>query len=56
MTDLSLLDLSNPDLEWTDISRGVGIQAVKAETVSALDQDFTDAMENPGPCLIEVML
>ena len=55
-TALSLLDLSNPDLEWTDIARGMGMQALKVETVTAFDQAFADAMENTGPCLIEVML
>ena len=55
-TALSLLDLSNPDLEWTDIARGMGMQTVKVETVAALDQAFADAMEQKGPCLIEVML
>ena len=55
-TALSLLDLSNPDLEWTDIARGMGMQAVKVETVAALDQAFADAMAQSGPSLIEVML
>ena len=55
-TALSLLDLSNPDLEWTDIARGMGMQAIKVETVAAFDQAFADAMAQKGPCLIEVML
>ena len=55
-TALSLLDLSNPDLEWTDIARGMGMQALKVETVSGLDEAFAEAMEQRGPCLIEVML
>ena len=55
-TALSLLDLSNPDLEWTDIARGMGMQAIKVETVAALDQAFADAMAQSGPRLIEVML
>jgi acetolactate synthase-1/2/3 large subunit len=55
-TALSLLDLSNPDLEWADIARGMGMQARKVETVAQLDQAFADAMKNTGPCLIEVML
>ena len=55
-TALSLLDLSNPDLEWTDIARGMGMQALKVETVAAFDQAFADATAQQGPCLIEVML
>jgi thiamine pyrophosphate-dependent acetolactate synthase large subunit-like protein len=34
----------------------MGMQALKVETVAALDQAFADAMEQKGPCLIEVML
>ena len=55
-TALSLLDLSNPDLEWTDIARGMGMQALKVETVAAFDKAFADATAQKGPCLIEVML
>ena len=55
-TALSLLDLSNPDLEWTDIARVMDMQALKVETVIELDEAFAEAMEQRGPCLIEVML
>ena len=55
-TALSLLDLSNPDLEWQDIARVMGMQALKVETVTELYEAFAEAMEQRGPCLIEVML
>lgn len=53
---LSLLDLSNPDLSWADMARGMGLNASTVETVEALDQAFAAAMANKGPSLIEVML
>jgi acetolactate synthase-1/2/3 large subunit len=53
---LSLLDLSNPDLSWADIARGMGLQASTVETVEALDHAFAEAMATKGPSLIEVML
>jgi len=53
---LSLLDLSNPDLSWADIARGMGLNASTVETVEALDQAFAAAMATKGPSLIEVML
>ena len=53
---LFLLDLSNPDLNWADIARGMGLQASTVETVEALDQSFAEAMAHKGPSLIEVML
>jgi acetolactate synthase-1/2/3 large subunit len=53
---LSLLDLSNPNLSWADIARGMGLQASTVETVEALDSAFAEAMTHKGPSLIEVML
>jgi acetolactate synthase-1/2/3 large subunit len=55
-TALSLLDLSNPDLEWTDIATGMGMRALKVDTVSGLDQAMKEAMATTGPLLIEVLL
>ena len=53
---LSLLDLSNPDLSWAYMARGMGLNASTVETVEALDQAFAAAMATKGPSLIEVML
>ena len=55
-TALSLLDLSNPDLEWTDIAKGMGMKATKVTSIQALDQAVAGAMTTAGPLLIEVML
>lgn len=55
-TALSLLDLSNPDLNWADIARGMGMSAIQVDTVDTLDHAFAEAVATPGPRLIEVML
>ena len=55
-TALSLLDLSNPDLNWTEIAQGMGMPANRVDTVEALDQAFAEALATRGPRLIEVML
>jgi len=55
-TALSLLDLSNPDLEWADIARGMGMNAVTVEDTRALDESVAEAMATKGPCLIEVII
>jgi acetolactate synthase I/II/III large subunit len=53
---LDMLDLSRPDLEFTRLATGMGVDAVRATTA----EDFTSALERaiaePGPHLIEVML
>lgn len=53
---LSMLDLSNPDMDFTSIAKGLGVRATQARTADEFQQQFADAMGSPGPCLIEAML
>ena len=55
-TALSLLDLTNPAIQWTDIARGMGMAAQRVETEAELDTAMANAMSEPGPRLIEVLL
>ena len=55
-TALSLLDLTNPAIQWTDIARGMGMASQRVETVAELDTAMASAMSEYGPRLIEVML
>ena len=55
-TALSLLDLTNPSIQWTDIATGMGMAAERVDTVEALDAALASAMSEYGPRLIEVML
>jgi acetolactate synthase-1/2/3 large subunit len=52
----SLLDLSNPDLNFTQLAEGMGVPAEKVTTVAGLDEAVARAMAHRGPKLIEVML
>ena len=52
----SLLDLSNPTIDWVQLAQGMGMSAHCAETVSDFDQQFEHAMQHRGPWLIEVIL
>ena len=53
---LSMLDLSHPDLDWVAIAEGMGIPATRATNAEEFHQQFADAMEGQGPCLIEAMV
>jgi acetolactate synthase-1/2/3 large subunit len=55
-TALSLLDLTNPAIEWTDIAKGMGMAGERVDTVEALDGAVARAMSERGPRLIEVIL
>jgi len=53
---LSMLDLSRPDINWVEISEGMGVPATCATTAEEFHQQFADAMAHKGPRLIEAMV
>jgi acetolactate synthase-1/2/3 large subunit len=53
---LSMLDLSQPDIDWVGLAEGMGIPASRAQSAEEFHQQFADAMEGEGPCLIEAMV
>jgi len=53
---LSQLDLTNPELDWVKLSTGMGVQAVRVDTLKAFREQFADAMTSKGPRLIEVLV
>ncbi|WOJ95570.1 acetolactate synthase large subunit [Congregibacter brevis] len=53
---LSMLDLSNPDMDFASIATGLGVKASQARSSSEFQAQFAEAMSTPGPCLIEAIL
>lgn len=53
---LSLLDLSNPMLDWVEISNGMGVPAVRAKTAEEFRAALKEALEIKGPRLVEADL
>ena len=53
---LSMLDLSQPDIDWVAIAEGMGIPATRATNAEEFHRQFANAMEGQGPCLIEAMV
>lgn len=53
---LSMLDISNPDLDFTALATGMGVDAVRATTAEEFNVAFERAMGERGQHLIEVML
>jgi len=52
----SLLDLSNPDMDFVAIAQGFGVPAKRATTAEELATHFSAAVAEPGPHLIEAVL
>ena len=52
----SMLDLGNPNLDWVHLANGMGVEAVRVETLPAFADAYSSAMRTKGPRLIEVVL
>lgn len=53
---LDMLDLSRPDLDFTSLATGMGVDAVRATTADELTTALERALGEAGPHLIEAML
>ncbi len=53
---LSMLDIGNPTLDWVALATGMGVDAVRVDSLEAFDTAFAAAMASPGPHLIEATL
>ena len=48
-------DLSNPAIDWVQISQGMGVPAVAVDSCEALAKELKIAPDEPGPHLIEMV-
>ncbi len=53
---LSMLDMSNPELRWTELGRGMGVNSQRVDTAEAFESVFRAMLQTPGPHLIEVVI
>jgi len=52
----TLTDLSNPAIDWVQISQGMGVPAVAVDSCESLAKELKIALDEPGPHLIEMAL
>ena len=53
---LSMLDLTNPAIDWCSISQGMGVPARRATTAEEFREALAEALAHKGPRLIEAMI
>jgi acetolactate synthase-1/2/3 large subunit len=53
---MSMLDLHDPEMNWTEIARGFGIEASRATTCEEFAAQYASAMKQRGPRLIEALI
>jgi acetolactate synthase-1/2/3 large subunit len=51
-----MLTLDRPTLDWIDLSRGMGVEAERAETADALCAAFERGLAVKGPYVVEVVV
>jgi acetolactate synthase I/II/III large subunit len=51
-----LTDLGNPHIDWVNISKGLGVPAVSTNTAEGLAHELNNALSEPGPHFIELVL
>jgi acetolactate synthase-1/2/3 large subunit len=55
-TALDMLDLGNPDLDWTKLAAGMGVEAARATTCEELASLMAGSFKRKGPFLIELVM
>jgi acetolactate synthase-1/2/3 large subunit len=53
---LDLLDLSRPDIDFTVLARGLGVEAERATTAEEFTAALDRALADDGPRLVEAIL
>jgi acetolactate synthase-1/2/3 large subunit len=53
---LRMFDLANPDLDWVQLAGGMGVNASRSETADEFSGQFSAAMAESGPHLIEAII
>ena len=51
-----MLDLDNPSLDWVHLARGMGVEAVRVDTVEDFTRALQGAFARKGPYLIEALI
>jgi len=51
-----MIDLTDPEPDWIKLSRGFGVEAVRATTANEFIREFGAAMQERGPRLIEAVI
>ncbi len=53
---LSMLDITNPAIDWVALSTGMGVPATRATTTEEFHEQLEAALQHKGPRLVEAMI
>ena len=53
---MSMMDLTNPELNWASLAEGMGVPAWRARTAEEFNKALAAALSQPGPSLVEALI
>ena len=53
---MSMLDLSNPDIDWVAMANAMGVEAERVDEATDFHAALAGAIATPGPRLIEAVI
>ncbi len=53
---MSMLDLTNPELNWVSMAEGMGVPGWRVSTADEFNKALAESLNAPGPSLIEAMV
>jgi acetolactate synthase-1/2/3 large subunit len=51
-----MFEIGRPDLDWTLLAKGMGVSAVRVNSLDAFAKALRAGVESEGPTLVEVPL
>jgi acetolactate synthase-1/2/3 large subunit len=55
-TALEMMDLGNPDLNWTGMAQAMGVEAARTDTADRFGDLLASSLQRKGPFLIELLI
>ena len=55
-TAMDMLDIGNPDIDWTKMANAMGVEAARASTCDGFADLLAGSLQRKGPFLIELMI
>jgi acetolactate synthase-1/2/3 large subunit len=55
-TALDMMDIGNPDIDWTKLAGAMGVEAARTDSAEGFADLLAHSLKRPGPFLIELLI
>ena len=53
---MSMLDLTNPSIDWVKLAESMGVRGFRADSAESFNKAFAASLAESGPSLIEAVI